>query len=153
MNRVLKDLEYNKDGYFVWKTQKAKCIKVGQRAGSIKERGVEKIQIEGKFYSTHQLVFLLHNGYIPKEIDHIDANPSNNRISNLRECSKKENCRNKPLRTDNKSGYKGVFKRSNGRYTVTVDRKYFGTYDTAEEANLVAMKKREELHAEFCRHK
>lgn len=57
----------------------------------------------------HRLAWLLHYGSLPDgEIDHIDGNGLNNRISNLRDVSHRDNLRNiKPVRSA--SGIKGVY--------------------------------------------
>src|ERR1700676_1353393 len=41
-------------------------------------------------------------------IDHIDGNTFNNKKSNLRICTKAENCRNTKVNKNNTSGHKGV---------------------------------------------
>lgn len=59
-------------------------------------------KINGERYSMHKLLGFLR-------CDHIDRNELNNRKYNLRECKHQENCRNKGIRTDNKSGITGVW--------------------------------------------
>ena len=44
-------------------------------------------------------------GYV---VDHIDGNPLNNRLSNLRICKQSENVRNKAFMSNNTSGFLGV---------------------------------------------
>lgn len=59
----------------------------------------------------HRVVWLMCTGEDPGAgfcIDHIDGNPSNNALSNLRKVTVLENNRNVCLRKDNSSGYKGV---------------------------------------------
>lgn len=48
-----------------------------------------------KCYSAHKLMWLAHNGPVPKglEIDHIDGDKENFSISNLQLLTHKENCR------------------------------------------------------------
>lgn len=63
---------------------------------------------QGKTYYLHRLVWLYHHGYTPAMIDHIDGDPSNNRIENLRECTNAQNQYNGPRKCHNRSGCKGV---------------------------------------------
>lgn len=58
--------------------------------------------IDGRHYSMHKLLGMLN-------YDHVDRNELNNRRYNLRPCTHQENCRNKNIRTDNKSGVTGVY--------------------------------------------
>ncbi|MBP3883293.1 MAG: hypothetical protein J6E40_14200 [Lachnospiraceae bacterium] len=56
--------------------------------------------------------------------------------------------KDRKIRTDNKSGCKGVYKRKSGKYTVSIGFKkkiiYLGTYESRDEA-IEARKKAEEL--------
>ena len=71
-------------------------------------------------------------------IDHIDGDPLNNAIANLRLCTPKENSRNSITPKNNTSGFKGVSVMKNGRFRayISVDRRqvHLGIFDTAEDA-------------------
>lgn len=59
--------------------------------------------------TAHRVIWLLHFGYWPKgEIDHIDGDRGNNRISNLRTVDRLGNCQNLAKRRNNTSGTTGV---------------------------------------------
>lgn len=62
----------------------------------------------GKYYKVHHLVWLYHHGYLPNMLDHINRNPSDNRIENLREVNKRCNSINSKLQRNNTSGIKGI---------------------------------------------
>lgn len=91
----------------------------------------------------------------PSEIvDHINGNGLDNRKRNLRICTKTQNCRNQGLRSDNRSGFKGVHQRGK-KYRVQIQfmGKYIniGTFQdkiSAARAYDAAAKK---FHGEFAR--
>lgn len=91
---LLRELFDYRDGELYWKVRKAYQIKIGDRAGTPGEDGYRRIIIDGKQYLTHRLIFLWHHGYLPKELDHIDGNPADNKISNLRKSTHQENIMN-----------------------------------------------------------
>ena len=67
-------------------------------------------ELNGKNYSLHRLiasVFIPNPENLPY-VDHIDRNPANNRVSNLRWCSQTQNIWNTRIRADNTSGKTGV---------------------------------------------
>lgn len=95
-------------------------------------------------YYLHQLIYLYHFGFIPALIDHIDRNPRNNAIENLRACTNAENQYNALRKVNNKSGFKGVVQHKNctlkkWQAKITVNKKVIslGYYATPEEASEV----------------
>jgi len=106
-NRLKELLHYNPDtGIFSYKIRGGK----GKRltCGHMHE-GYMRMTVDGKRYMTHRLIWLYVYGHLPKEqIDHKNQNKSDNRISNLRAVDARGNCKNRPLRKDNKSGFNGV---------------------------------------------
>lgn len=81
----------------------------GKIVGTLKGRhGHLRINVKGKVFLTHRVIFMWMTGKCPKYIDHIDRNPSNNCWSNLRECTQSQNAMNQKFSKVNKSGFKGV---------------------------------------------
>ena len=66
---------------------------------------------------------LLAQHYIPNpnnydEVDHIDGNPLNNDLSNLRWCDRSINNMNRRVFKNNKSGFKNISQRETGSWRV-----------------------------------
>ena len=146
-----------KEGELFWKISNNGRISIGQRAGSSGKEGRGEIQIHKKLYGIHRIVWIMFNGTYPKIIDHINGDPSDNRIGNLREATNGQNMFNSKIAKNNKSGVKGVHfdKHLNKwRAMITVNDKMIdlGCYSDLEEARKVITKARNELHGEFARH-
>ena len=105
--QIIDNLFLYQDGDLFYKKSVGKML-AGKKAGTINGSGYCQICVKGKIYKTHRLIFLLHHGYLPREIDHIDGNPLNNKIENLREATHTQNSMNHKLSKTNKSGFKGV---------------------------------------------
>ena len=98
--------------------------RAGDVAGSIKSDGYCIVGVNKKYYKVHRVIYTLFNGKIEDGlvINHIDNNPSNNRIENLEMCEQHENSKRTKIhrgiqRIGNVSGVTGVYKScSDNRY-------------------------------------
>jgi hypothetical protein len=85
--------------------------------------------------------------------DHINRNALDNRKSNLRVSTSRENAWNSKLNTSNKTGYRGVFKYAEDRYWATIRTQegvvYLGSFSdpisAAKAFDIAAVKYRGEL--------
>jgi hypothetical protein len=95
-------------------------------------------------------------GDCPKEVDHINGDPTDNRWSNLREATPQQNKFNRGTCKSNKSGFKGVSRhKQNGNWVAEITHNYrkyhIGCFDTPEEAHEAYKKAAYILHGEFAR--
>ena len=82
----------------------------GAVAGSINGQGYREIKVDGKIIGAHRIAWVLYYGEQPPEyIDHINRDPSDNRISNLRPATKSQNGANRTALSNNKTGIKGCY--------------------------------------------
>lgn len=127
---------------------------VGASAGCPDKRGVFQVRYLGKLYLAHRLAWLYVFGWLPKEIDHINVNPSDNRIRNLRLATRAQQNANTRARATNKTGFKGV-SRSKGKFAahIRVSGKsiYLGSFNKPEEAHAAYVKAATEAHGYFAR--
>jgi hypothetical protein len=150
--RLKEVLRYDPDsGEFFWLISLSSRRPIGSKAGGMSRYGY--IGIDGVRYYAHRLAWLYVYGELPKCIDHINQNKSDNRIVNLREADKIQNGGNSKARKS-RSGLKGAhWHRKAGRWTATVWHEgkciYLGLFDTPEEAHAAYCKTAEELYGEF----
>ena len=143
-----------KDGTLYWKNTTCRTTKVGDRAGTPDYKGYLRVWVKTKLYRNHHIIYLMHHGNLPKFIDHIDNDKTNNRIENLRECTLSENQHNRKINSNNTSGVKNVTWRYNRwvvRLSVNGKSKEIGRFEDLELAELVAIMAREKYHKQFAR--
>lgn len=138
------------DGKIFWKVSTVKWIPIGAEVGSVGNHGYREAKIFGKRYLVHRLIYALHHGIMPEVVDHIDRNPLNNKIDNLRASDKRLNAYNSGLASNNKSGVRGVSwcKKSNKwvvRFKLNGKYLFLGYYKDLQTATKVR-KEYEELH-------
>ena len=143
-------------GKLYWKSAR-QGVTVGKEAGALDKEGYSILRMNYKRYRTHRVVFLMHKGYLPVVLDHIDGDRANNRLDNLRPASLSQNQYNRKLNKNNKSGFKGVTYNSRSKMFYAsikhqTQRIFLGSYNTPEEADAVVRAAREELHGNFANH-
>ena len=150
-----KSLHYNSEtGVLIWSIGRAD--RIGNIAGYVDSSGYRKVMVKGFNFRAHVLCWFIHHGKLPNgEIDHINGKKDDNRMDNLREATRSQNCMNMKLRSDNASGFKGVYWREHAkRFTANIwkdsKRKSLGYFDTAEQAHDAYVKASKEVHQEFA---
>ena len=144
------------NGKLYWRKKTAKKIVVGMEAGTFRHNdGYRQIMIDCKVYRTHRLIFLYHHGWTPEIIDHVNQDPTDNRVENLRSATRVENAYNCAMRPDNTSGTKGVTWCKNKRKWVArvyVDRTCInlGRFADKEEAVRIVKAARIQYHGAFA---
>lgn len=125
------------DGKLLWKQSRGR-VEAGCEAGTIAKNGRLYAQVDGKKMLVHRIIWALHHGDCPEFLDHIDGNPLNNRIENLRQATKAQNAMNRKVKSDNQLGVKGVSKRHNkfcANIMVGGKNLFLGMFNTINEAS------------------
>jgi hypothetical protein len=144
-----------KDGELFWNVKRS-GIQKGDMAGCIDSKGYKRIRLNGKKILNHRIIFMIHHGYLPEMLDHINLNRLDNRIENLREANRIQNGQNRILK-NNTSGYKNVYWHNQTKkwcVRITSNKKDIncGLFNDLDLAGLVASEARNKYHGEFARH-
>jgi hypothetical protein len=144
--------KYNPDRRTEWNTRRA-----GQVAGGVtcgKFGRMHAVRIDGRLYLGHRLAWLYVHGEWPDEIDHINGEPADNRLKNLRSITHAQNSINRAMQSNNTNGMVGVrFREHHGKWEgrinlggKTVWREYFDNPQEAAAARRIAV---EEIYGDF----
>lgn len=130
----------------------------GERAGTVNVHGYRQVWVCGVLLLEHRVIWAMCTGAWPQtQIDHINGNKSDNRMSNLRLATASQNSRNVKMHARNLLGVKGVSINMNGRkryrVRIMVGRKSIrvGEFDSLEEASAAYAEAALKHHGEFAR--
>ena len=124
--------------------------------GSVTGNGYLESKVGKRPFKIHRMIFLMHHGWLPEVVDHIDGNPLNNNIDNLRAATFAQNSYNQKIYKSNLSGIKGVFwcnalKKWQGQISYDKKKYFLGYFENINEAAKVVDEARKLGHKEFAR--
>lgn len=152
-------------GKLFWRERAGNKAFNGKLAG--KEAGVKSfrrggapvfiaIGVGGRKRTAHRVIWEMHYGPTPNgmAIDHVNGDPFDNRLDNLRTCDTKQNLSNRGATKASSTGLKGVYLTTNKkRYEAKIKVNYrpifIGTFDTKGMAALAYAKASLRLHGKF----
>ena len=158
---LLRERFIYRDGSLYWRAP-GKKRNLEKPVGTLSKDGYLHVNLtvnkKARSQLLHRLIYLYHHETLPKIIDHVDNNPLNNVIHNLRPATQSENCQNRKVSLKNKSGKKGVSWCANTRRWVVQIYKnkrhiFKRRFKDFELACFVADVMRSSLHNSFARHK
>lgn len=140
-------------GSFTWLVRFG--VVAGKKAGHSTNDYVV-IGIDKRLYLAHRLAWLYTFGELPEMLDHIDGNKQNNRIDNLRPCTKSTNGANSKRNSTNTSGFKGVsWDRDTKKWRAYVKKNgrrfHLGLFDNIDDAHRAYLAGAEDKFGNFMR--
>lgn len=126
-------------GAFKWKVSRSNQINPGDPAGYTRHDGYLVLVLDRRHYLGHRVAWFYIHGEWPDEIDHINGDPADIRLANLRPVTRSQNMMNMRLLDRNTSGHKGVSwskSRSKWQSYIKVNQRKIslGSYDEIEHA-------------------
>ena len=141
-------------GVFRWKIKPRRALHAGAIAGGVKSSGYYFITYRRTKYSAHRVAWLIMTGdWPPDQIDHINRDPLDNRWTNLRAATARQNHANRA--SVNRFG-KGVFacRNGSGKFAARIYRagklRQIGTFPTVELAGQAYHAEAVRIHGEFA---
>lgn len=156
--RLRELFHYDADtGLFTRIKKTAHRTRVGDVSTCVDGGGYIMIMIDAKRYKAHQLAWLYMTGEWPADvIDHINGVTNDNRWGNLRPATRRQNCGNQKLKSNNSSGFKGVsWDRSHNKWKAEIGingrSTYIGRFDDPAAAHAAYMEAVKVQYGEFAR--
>lgn len=149
---------YDSDtGVFTNRVTRNNCAKAGAVTGCRNGVGYVVIRYRKSLYLAHRLAWLFVHGADPGEldVDHINGNQGDNRISNLRLATRRQNLLNSKRAVTNTTGVKGVVRGKRGKFVGRIRTEHgfrqTKSFSTVEEAAVAYRAISKEVAGEFAR--
>ena len=144
--KPLPDLELLKET-FNYDSETGEIKRKGKVAGWVDQKGYRRLRFKNRTLFANRVAWAIGNNEQPPidmVVDHIDENPSNNRLNNLRLLTISENTarrkREPKCYQRNGNGYQACF-------TIDGVKQTLGTFKTAKEASKVGRAARKKARA------
>lgn len=118
----------------------------------IRKNGYRVVKLKNKPYPEHRLIWCLFNGSFPPkglDIDHINHNRSDNRISNLRLLTRSQNCCNREVKKSLGIDYRAKYRKWRARIQHEGKEVFLGYFETEPEAQAAYLTAKRVFHKEF----
>ena len=136
----------------LWRRNSGKIAGWFQKSNGYRMVGVERRH--NKFL-VHRIIWKMVTGEDAPFIDHENLDKQWNAWINLRDCSKTQNQGNRPVRSDNALGHKGVhWDENRQKYVAQIamgGRRWQARFDSLEAAKAAHSAKAAEWYGEFAR--
>lgn len=153
---IVEFLSYDEEsGQLIWqKRPPYSRIIVGNRAGNRLRNGRSLVKLNGSLLYVHHIIWwLVYSKWPTDELDHANGDPTDNRISNLREADRFKNTQNSRYRGI--AGLKGAYPLAHGdrwfsRITANGKSIYLGIFLTEKKAHFAYCVAAAKYHGEFA---
>lgn len=137
-------------GILRWRVDRGRYgnrLKAGTVAGGREPNGYIQVRVDNHLIRAHRIIWAMQHGRWPKEVDHINRDKSDNRLSNLRETTRSHNNANRSKLPKGVIVLRGKYFQAaigiNGKV------KYLGSFPSAEAARAAYIAAHKAHHGEF----
>ena len=141
------DIEYRQDGTLWWKSA-GSGRNLNKPIGSENKGGYLQCTLDQRQKKVHHVVWFIHHGFWPSNLDHINKDKVDNRIENLREgASINNHNRVMPLPNSGVIGAHWNKRKQKYKSSIAINgvRKHLGYFNCSTAASLAYLKEKKEV--------